>query len=122
VEEQIDATQPISNTQRAAEHAITATLETLSECLTGGEANDLVAQLPHELQAPLQRSTEQAESFSLEQFYRRVAEREGVDIETAREDASAVMTVLGLALTPGELDDVRAQLPSELDVLFRSEE
>ncbi len=30
-----------------------------------------------------------------------VAEREGVDIETARIDASAVMRVLGEAVTPG---------------------
>lgn len=119
VEEQIDATQPATDTQRAAENAISATLETLSERLTGGEANDLAAQLPTELQAPLQRTAEVAEEFSLEEFYGRVAEREGVDIETARQDASAVMTVLGLALTRGQLDDVMAQLPQEFNALFR---
>ena len=119
VEEQIEATQPASETQRAAERAIAATLETLSERVTGGEAADLAAQLPEELQAPLRRAPEAAEGLSLEEFYQRVAEREGVDIETARNDASAVMTVLGLAVTPGELDDVMAQLPSEFNVLFR---
>ena len=119
VEEQIYATQPATDTQRAAESAITATLETLSERLTGGEANDLAAQLPRELQAPLQRTAEEeAEDFSLEEFYGRVAEREEVDIQTARQDASAVMTVLGLALTPGQLDDVIAQLPEEFNALF----
>ncbi len=119
VEEQIGATQPATETQRAAERAIIATLETLSERLTGGEANDLTAQLPGELQAPLQRSAEEAEGFSLDEFYRRVAEREGVDIETARNDASAVMTVLRLAVTPGQLDALMAQLPSEFNALFR---
>ena len=119
VEEEIDATQPATDTQRAAENAITATLETLSERLTGGEANDLAAQLPRELQAPLQRTAEEAEDFSLEEFYGRVAEREEVDIQTARQDASAVITVLGLALTPGQLDDVMAQLPEEFNALFR---
>jgi uncharacterized protein (DUF2267 family) len=29
------------------------------------------------------------------------------------------MTVLRLAVTPGELDNVMAQLPSEFNVLFR---
>ncbi len=119
VEEQIGATQPSTDTQRAAESAITATLETLSERLTGGEANDLAAQLPRELQTPLQRTAEEAEDFSLEEFYGRVAEREEVDIETARQDASAVMTVLGVAVTPGQLEDLMAQLPEEFNALFR---
>jgi len=119
VKEQIDATQPATDTQRVAEGAITATLETLGERLTGGEANDLAAQLPRELQEPLQRTTEEAEDFSLKEFYERVAEREEVDIQTARQDASAVITVLGLALTPGQLDDVMAQLPEEFNALFR---
>jgi uncharacterized protein (DUF2267 family) len=119
VEQQIGATQPITDTQRAAEQAITATLETLSERLTGGEASDLAAQLPAQLQAPLERSAEEAEGFSLEEFYRRIAEREGADVDTARTDASAVMTVVGMAVTPGQLDHLRSQLPAEFNVLFR---
>ena len=119
VQEQISATEPATQTQRAAEQAITATLQTLSERLTGGEATDLAAQLPEELKAPLERSAEEAERFSLEEFYERVAEREGVDLETARNDASAVMSVLRLAVTPGQLDDLMAQLPSEFNVPFR---
>ena len=118
VEDQIGATQPASETQPAAERAITATLETLSERLTGGQANNLAAQLPGELQAPLRRTAEEAEDFSLEEFYRRVSEREGVDIDTARNDVSAVMTVLRLAVTGGELDNLIAQLPSEFNALF----
>jgi uncharacterized protein (DUF2267 family) len=119
VEQQIGATEPVTHTQRAAEQAISATLETLNERLTGGEANDLAAQLPAEVQAHLERSTEEAEAFSLEEFYQRVADREGVDIDTARNDASAVMKVLRVAVTHGQFDDVMAQLPEEFNVLFR---
>ncbi|MBV9453425.1 MAG: DUF2267 domain-containing protein [Rubrobacter sp.] len=119
VAEQLDATDPGTEGQRAAELAITATLETLSERLTGGEAKDLAAQLPQELQAPLQRSAEPPEDFSLEEFYERVAERAGVDTETARNDASVVMTVLKEAVTAGQLDDLMAQLPAHFNVLFR---
>lgn len=96
-----------------ARRAITATLSTLSERISGGETSDLAAQLPQELKEPIQRSGEEAEAFSLEEFLRRVGEREGVNTDTARNHASAVMTVLREAVTGGQLDDIRAQLPQE---------
>ena len=55
----------------------------------------------------------------MEELYRRVAEREGLDIETARMDASVVMRVVTEAVTPGDLDDVMAQLPEDLNTLLR---
>ncbi|MDP8973196.1 MAG: DUF2267 domain-containing protein [Actinomycetota bacterium] len=88
MEEQISANRSVSDTRRAAENAVTATLETLNERITGGEARDLAAQLPKGIRPALRPKTEEAEGFSLEELYRRVAEREGVDIETARIDAS----------------------------------
>ena len=100
VEEQIAANRSISDGRRAAESAITAALETLNERITGGEAKDLAAQLPEEIQQALRPKAEEAEGFSLEELYERVAEREGVDVETARIDASAVMRVLREAVTP----------------------
>jgi uncharacterized protein (DUF2267 family) len=117
VEEQIAANWSVSDT--AAENTITATLETLNERISGGEARDLAAQLPQEIQLALRPKAEEAEGFSLEEFYRRVAEREGVDIETARIYASAVMRVLREAVSPGELDDVMAQLSEDFNTLLR---
>jgi uncharacterized protein (DUF2267 family) len=119
VEEQISADRSVDDARSAAENAITATLETLNERITGGEAKDLAAQLPQEIQPALRPKAEEAEGFSLEEFYRRVAEREGVDIETARIDASAVLRVLREAVTPGELDDVLSQLPEDFYTLLR---
>jgi uncharacterized protein (DUF2267 family) len=119
VEDQIAANRSVSDARRAAENAITATLETLNERISGGEARDLAAQLPEVIQPALRPKAEEAEGFSLEEFYRRVAEREGVDIETARIDASAVMRVLREAVTPGELDDVMAQLSEDFNTLLR---
>ena len=55
----------------------------------------------------------------MEELYRRVAEREGVDIETVRIDASAVMRVLREAVAPGKLDAVIVQLPKDCNTLFR---
>jgi uncharacterized protein (DUF2267 family) len=119
VEDQIATNRSVSDVRRAAENALTATLETLNERLSGGEARDLAAQLPEEIQPTLRPKAEEAEGFLLEEFYRRVAEREGADIETARIDASAVMRVLREAVTPGELDDVMAQLPEDFNSLLR---
>ena len=119
VEEQIAANRSVGDARRAAENAITATLETLNERIAGGEARDLAAQLPKEIQPALRPKAEESEGFSLEEFYRRVAEREGVDIETARIDASAVMGTLREAITPGELDDVMAHLPEDFNTLLR---
>ncbi len=119
VEEQIAANRSVSDARRAAENAITATFETLNERIAGGEARDLAAQLPKEIQPALRPKAEEAEGFSLEEFYRRIAEREGVDIETARIDAAVVMRVLKEAVSPGELDDVTAQLPEDFNILLR---
>ena len=101
-----------------ARRAIIATLETLGERVSGGEANDLAEQLPKELKEPLQQAGEDNEEFSLDEFLRRVGEREDVETDIARNYASAVMTVLREAVTGGELDNIRAQLPQEFDPLF----
>ena len=108
VQDRIGSAQPDE-----ARRAITATLSTLSERISGGEAKDLAAQLPQELKEPVQRSGEEAEAFSLEEFLRRVGEREAVNADTAREHASAVVTVLREAVTGGQLDDIYAQLPQD---------
>lgn len=59
----------------------------------------------------------------MNEFYRRVAKREGLDVETVRIDAPAVMTALSReAVDPDELDDVMAQLPKDFDTFFRYED
>jgi uncharacterized protein (DUF2267 family) len=99
-----------------ARRAVTATL---SERISGGEARDLAAQLPEELTEPIQRSGEEAEGFSFEEFLQRVGEREGVNTDSAREHASVVIMVLREAVTGGQLNDIRAQLPQEFAPLFQ---
>jgi len=54
----------------------------------------------------------------LDEFLRRVGEREDVEADEAREHVSAVMTVLTEAVSGGELDNIRAQLPQEFEPLF----
>ena len=90
-----------------------ATLQTLAERLTGGEADDLASQLPVGLQDTLHKDFEQAEDFGLEEFVQRVGVNAGTDTALAWQGVRAVMTTLQDAVSRGEFDDVMAQLPDE---------
>ena len=98
----------------AAEALTAATLRTLAERITGGEAEDLAAQLPEELKLPLTAGVEEAaEPFDVAEFIRRVAERARTDGDTALASQGAIFSTLREAVTPGELDDIISQLPQE---------
>jgi uncharacterized protein (DUF2267 family) len=90
-----------------------ATLATLAERISGGEARDLAAQLPARLQTPLMGAEEQAEKFSFEEFVARTQDRAGVDAHIAEVGVEAVLATLRDAVSPGEFDDVLSQLPAE---------
>lgn len=96
-----------------------ATLETLGQRLAGGEAGDLAAQLPAEVGHYLQQTTD-GERFGVDELIRRVSREEGVDLPNAIYHARAVISVLREAVSPGEMDHVRAQLPEAFDPLFDS--
>ncbi|HDQ71511.1 MAG TPA: DUF2267 domain-containing protein [Chloroflexi bacterium] len=99
--------------------AIRATLQTLSERVYFDEAQDLAAQLPREIGEYL-TMVDDVESFSLGEFLDRVAERETVDLPDATYHARVVIEVLGETVTPGKMDDIRAQLPDEYKPLFEA--
>jgi uncharacterized protein (DUF2267 family) len=103
-----------------AERAIEATLRTLAERITRGEAEDVAALLPKEVRQFLTSTREEAETFGLDEFYRRVAEREGVDRRAAAAHARAVFVALGVAVAPGELRDMASQLPREYEPLLQA--
>jgi uncharacterized protein (DUF2267 family) len=93
-----------------AESLVRATLRTLAERLSGGEAEDLAAQLPKQLQAELIPPQEEAQGFDVEEFARRVATRSGIDEADAGAGVVAVLSVIRDAVSPGEFDDVLSQL------------
>lgn len=105
-----------------AERATRATLETLGERLAGGEPNDLASQLPMEIGRHLQQAWSGfGEPFTLGEFFWRVSQREHTDLTRATQHAKAVMEVVCAAVSEGEIDDVRAQLPAEFECLFTKE-
>jgi uncharacterized protein (DUF2267 family) len=97
-----------------------ATLATLAERITGGEAQDLAAQLPGPLKTALTSARENAEAFSVKEFVERTAERAGTDPDAAEVAIDAVLATLRDAVTPGEFDDVLSQLPADFHRLGAS--
>ena len=95
-----------------AVNAVRATLETLGERISAGEARDLADQLPAPAAAWI-TSAGGAEAFDVDEFLRRVAEREGVDLLTAQQHARAVFDALQRAVDAEELADMSAELPQD---------
>ncbi len=108
--------------RQEAEEATQATLETLAERLAGGEPHDLASQLPPELAEYVRYEGEETSNpYSLEEFFERVNEKAGgVDEPRTVYHARVVMEVLQEAVTEGEIDHVRSQLPAEYAPLFEA--
>ncbi|MEU1667134.1 DUF2267 domain-containing protein [Streptomyces sparsogenes] len=96
-----------------------AVLGVLAQRITPEEVDDLASQLPSPLGQNLaDAKQQQAESFGIEEFYRRVAERIGARPRTAEWDASAVLTTVADTVSGGELNQIISQLPSSYALLF----
>jgi uncharacterized protein (DUF2267 family) len=102
-----------------AERAARATLETLGERISGGEARRLAEDLPPEIREWLLSDGEEAGRFDVDEFVRRVAEREGVEPETARHHAQAAFIALSRLARGEEVAQVIAQLPDEYKPLVQ---
>lgn len=97
-----------------AERAVRATLGTLGERLSVGEG--LLGRLPERVRAWM-RTERDPEPFDVDEFLRRVAEREGVDVEVAARHAREVFWLLGEVTAPGAIDGVAACLPEDFESL-----
>lgn len=110
------------SSEEAAYNGISATLATLSERLAGGEAKDLASQLPYEIGVFLMQPMAGAgESFGLDEFFWRISQRAGIGLQEATLEARVVIGVLCEAVTMGEIENVRAQLPEDIRQLFMVE-
>lgn len=94
-------------------------LARLGERLATGQAKDLAARLPVELQQPLlQNAATPATSMGIHEFLRQLASDLNATEETSRWDASAVLTTVTKAIPSGQLNQVLSQLPAEFALLF----
>lgn len=56
--------------------------------------------------------------YSLDEFFQMVSQREGVELPQAVYHTRVVMEVLGEAISKGEIEDIKAQLPPEYNPIF----
>ncbi len=102
-----------------AERASRATLETLGERIPEGLADNLAAQLPHEIGEHLRRTEVygglgSGERFGRDEFIRRVAAKAGVDEPKAAYIARVVLSVTKDATQGGIMDKIAASLSEDL--------
>ncbi|WP_433498295.1 DUF2267 domain-containing protein [Sphaerimonospora sp. CA-214678] len=91
-----------------------ATVETLGDRLSAGEARCLAAELP----APLRESLHvggRIERFGLRDLVRRVSRRTGLTVEETRGGVRAVLMTLREAVGGDAFGHAMAQLPAEFE-------
>lgn len=115
--ERVEARAAGGLSREDAKRATRATLQTLAARISAREASALGAQLPRELAGAL-RTRAATERFSSMEFLDRVAARGDVSRSEALDRVRAVMNVLAEAVSPAELAHVRAELPSDYELLF----
>ncbi|WP_435144328.1 DUF2267 domain-containing protein [Halobaculum sp. P14] len=102
-----------------AEATLRATLEVLGERISREEAKDVAGQLPDEMETwVIDWDTESAQPFGVDEFCDRVADRLGVDTETAHNRAQAAVDALEMEISAFKRSAVQGQLPDEYDTLF----
>lgn len=106
----------LSSTGEAV-RATRAVLTTLGERLEEGEASDLAAPLPMEIDRFLLEA-DSGQRFDFDEFVDRVAERGGEGESEALYQAQAVVDVVSDPVPEGEMEEVKAQLPPEYGTLF----
>jgi uncharacterized protein (DUF2267 family) len=107
------------------ERAVRATLETLGERIPEGPADNLAAQLPHEIGEHLRRTVVYGgpgtgERFDRAEFIRRVAERAGLAEPRAAYVAQVVLEVVDEATSGRLLTKVDQSLPQDLRQLVEA--
>jgi uncharacterized protein (DUF2267 family) len=114
----ISAVQDLLDADRdRARRAAEATLQTLADRLSAEQARHLVDLLPPEL-GPLLFHVGPPERLDVDAFLQRVAEREDVDLATARRHAALVFVALSRAVGPDEFDRIAATFPKDFAPLL----
>ncbi|MDJ0716421.1 MAG: DUF2267 domain-containing protein [Prochloraceae cyanobacterium] len=107
------------DSSESAQKGIRATLSTLAERIDPALANKLADQLPEEISTYLRVPQEnRSSSFSLEEFYSRVIEKEEIAPAQAVMHVRSVFAVLNCAVNPTDFREVQAHLDQDYEELF----
>ncbi|MBM0229066.1 MULTISPECIES: DUF2267 domain-containing protein [Micromonospora] len=95
-----------------------ATLRTLAERISGGQAADLADHVAHELRPFVARARpEEPQTFAYDEFLRRVAARAGVADDVAERGARAVLQTLHRVVGHKEFEETMSELPAKIQAL-----
>jgi uncharacterized protein (DUF2267 family) len=96
--------------------AIRATLMTLGERIPEGNAEDLAASLPMEIEWYLTGAVhEHGQRFDWREFVERVSDIESVDPPDAAYHAQVIVDLVSTLVPPSDLQQLRNQLPESED-------
>jgi len=105
--------------RQQAQTAIDTTLALLVRRVTPGEAKDFIAQLPSLLQPALRAlPLGPDKSINRETAVAELSKRLGVDAAQAERLIGPVIGTIAKAISPGQAEDLRRQLPEDLRSLF----
>ena len=96
-----------------------ATLQTLADRLSNGEARHLAEQLPDGLPGSLPKR-ERIERFGLAELLRRVSKHTGLNARETAAGVRAALTTLSETVDPDVFGHVMAQLPGEFRTMIGS--
>jgi uncharacterized protein (DUF2267 family) len=106
-----------------AKRTAAAVMHTLRDRLTPNEAADAAAQLPRALQSVWRYGEARGRrpvKMHRKEFFERVRGEAGLDSwRDARDVTKAVFHALKVTLSPGETQDIVAQLPADLKTVWR---
>lgn len=102
--------------QEEAQLLVEATLATLAERITAGEAQQLAAFLPSRLQLSVEATSRPAEPFDMQELLRRIQQRSGLSLPQA--DPRPVLRTVRETVPDEEVHDVFSQVPDDIRQLF----
>lgn len=98
---------------KEAEAALQVTVETLAVHLTEGERKDFASQLPQRLKA-MALSVLATPRNTAQDIIQQFMELRNISEKRAKQQIKGVWRALKDAISPGEINDIRAQLPDQL--------
>lgn len=102
-----------------AEETLHETLDLLSERISREEGKNIAGKLPEEMETwAIDWDSHSEASFGIDEFLDRLAERLGVDKETAQTRAQAAFDALEMETDRFEQSRIAGQLPDEYDTLL----
>lgn len=100
-----------------AERALRIIVEKIASRLTKGERKGFASQLPTELEG-LALTEQDTQHFSADQMLDELCELENINKGRAKKQVFAVWRALKDAISPGEIKDIKAQLPEDMAAIL----